>query len=61
MDINNIWINREEPVGKWFRRDIVGRKWHQRLRLRLIKWLLKSLLKSLRENSYRCKIETGNR
>lgn len=42
LEIFNVWANAIPPTGSWYS-TIYCRRWHQRLRLLIIKALIKSL------------------
>ena len=56
MDIANVWVNREMQTGKWYP-ILHCRRWHQRLRL----WVIKLIIKSLAESKDICqtRLDTG--
>jgi len=56
MEIESIWANAYPHTGEWFGR-IYCRKWHQKLRRRLIVWLLKSMAKE--DSMSYVRIDTG--
>ena len=55
LAVNNIWLNRTAPTGIWYKSSAC-KKWHEKVRL----WLVKLILKSLTKNYSWAKNETSS-